>query len=721
MSSQLTALTSTSDITQKDQVVALYAEICSTMPPIAGVAQGAMVLNDISIRDMTLEQLLRVTGPKVEGSLHLNDLFQENTLDFFVFFSSISSVIGNYGQANYAAANTFMASLAEQRRRRGLAASIIDIGPIFGVGYISRATEGSIMGNMALQTAGFVRTSERDFHQLFGEAVLAGRPGSGSHIELVSGVRRLNRRDKHQPVWRSWSRMNHFVNSREGADDLATTDTQTNIPIKAHLAEAETREQVYGIIWDAFTQELSSQFQLKVSQFSKAELGAIRFNHMGIDSLTAVEIRGWFMKTIEVHIPVLKILNGSSIGELVAIATETVPLQLIPNLIGCSVEQVGSSSSAASEALVDTSGPNSESSVDASQGSSTVSNIGTDQISETTAGCDLVVLKSVPVSFTQARFYPSGLFLEDKVGLNHTAWARFTGVLDSGRLQQAVRAVGQQHEILRTAFFDQDGMQMQHILQASLLHLEHQAIENEEEVIEVATSIQKGYIYDIARGETVRLILLSRSVEDHFLIVGVHPLVMDATSFQTFFRWLAFHYTSPHAKRRVKQFAEASGQRHAEYATGKFEAELRYWRKEFSTSPAPLPLLTLAKVNERPILKAYENIRASCRIGADTKEKVVRACRHYQTTPFHFYLAALRALLLRYTIGGDDVTMAVAENGRSHDVDDMDVIGPLYNLVLVRLHSHQSTKFEDLLVATRDKVYTGLANSRFPYPMLVEE
>lgn len=93
-------LTSTSDVTDRNQSVALHNSICASMPAIAGVVQGVMVLRDTAIQDMTLEQLLAVTKPKVEGSIYLNEIFQQNTLDFFVFFSSASSVIGNHGQAN---------------------------------------------------------------------------------------------------------------------------------------------------------------------------------------------------------------------------------------------------------------------------------------------------------------------------------------------------------------------------------------------------------------------------------------------------------------------------------------------------------------------------------------------------------------------------------------------------------------------------------------------
>jgi hybrid polyketide synthase / nonribosomal peptide synthetase ACE1 len=95
-----------------------------------------VVLDDVSFRDMSIDQLLKVTQPNVEGSINLTNLFTENTLDFFVFFSSAAAVVGYAGQSNYSAANLFMSGLAEQRHKCGLAASIINIGPILGVEYL---------------------------------------------------------------------------------------------------------------------------------------------------------------------------------------------------------------------------------------------------------------------------------------------------------------------------------------------------------------------------------------------------------------------------------------------------------------------------------------------------------------------------------------------------------------------------------------------------------
>jgi hybrid polyketide synthase / nonribosomal peptide synthetase ACE1 len=138
-----------------------------------------VVLQDTQLRDMSHDNLLRVTRPKVEGSINLDTLFKDSPLDFFVFFSSATMVIGNPGQSNYAAANAFMCSLAEQRRKRGQAASVINIGPILGVGYL--AQQDMDLSSQA-ESGGYTFISESDFHQLFAEAVLAGRPGGSTPI-----------------------------------------------------------------------------------------------------------------------------------------------------------------------------------------------------------------------------------------------------------------------------------------------------------------------------------------------------------------------------------------------------------------------------------------------------------------------------------------------------------------------------------------------------------
>lgn len=83
-----------------------------------------MVLRDVSILNMSFDQFTTVTRPKVLGSIFLDRIFDHQPLDFFIFFSSINCVVGNLGQANYAAANMFMCAMAANRRKRGLTGSV---------------------------------------------------------------------------------------------------------------------------------------------------------------------------------------------------------------------------------------------------------------------------------------------------------------------------------------------------------------------------------------------------------------------------------------------------------------------------------------------------------------------------------------------------------------------------------------------------------------------
>lgn len=157
------------------------------MPPIAGIANGAMVLRDSTFEAMTLADWQACVRSKVEGTLLLDELFYTTPLDFFITFSSLAAVIGNIGQANYAAANAFMTALCTQRRdRRRVVGSTMDISSVVGLGVVERS---GVVGAEYFAGLGSRNIAETDFHQLFAEAIVAGRPGSGETSEIVTGIK----------------------------------------------------------------------------------------------------------------------------------------------------------------------------------------------------------------------------------------------------------------------------------------------------------------------------------------------------------------------------------------------------------------------------------------------------------------------------------------------------------------------------------------------------
>ncbi len=114
----------------------------------------------------------RVLAPKVAGAWNLHELTATEPLDFFVSFSSISSLFGNVGQGNYAAANSLLDAFAHYRRSRGLPALTVNWGALSGVGYLSR--QEAVGEQLARQ--GFAGFSPAEAFKVLGELIDTDRP-----------------------------------------------------------------------------------------------------------------------------------------------------------------------------------------------------------------------------------------------------------------------------------------------------------------------------------------------------------------------------------------------------------------------------------------------------------------------------------------------------------------------------------------------------------------
>jgi hypothetical protein len=123
------------DVTNKADV--LRAVAAATLP-LRGILQMTMVLHDQNFESMTFEEWNAAVAPKIQGTWNLHNATVEAGLDFFVLFSSLSGLIGQPGQANYASANTFLDAFVQYRSSLGLRGSVVDIGAVEEVGFISQ-------------------------------------------------------------------------------------------------------------------------------------------------------------------------------------------------------------------------------------------------------------------------------------------------------------------------------------------------------------------------------------------------------------------------------------------------------------------------------------------------------------------------------------------------------------------------------------------------------
>jgi acyl carrier protein len=285
------------DVTQESQVAAVLANIRQSMPPLRGVIHAAMVLDDALLLQLNEERMRKVMAPKVIGAWNLHTQTRADPLDFFVLFSSFTSLIGNPGQANYVAANAFLDAFAYHRRLQGLPALTINWGAVSGVGYVAENPE---IGQKLEQ----VGVRSLPAQQLLGilDALL-------QHQAVQIGVGHIDwpRLAKVHPM-RVSPRLAHLTEAALGDDGEA----QGISLVDALLAvdPAERQQFVSTQIRDQLARVLGmSPAKVDIEQ---------PLLNLGLDSLMAVEIGNQIQAMVGVDVPTMKFMEGLSIAGLSA-------------------------------------------------------------------------------------------------------------------------------------------------------------------------------------------------------------------------------------------------------------------------------------------------------------------------------------------------------------------------------------------------------------------
>lgn len=117
------------DVGEESEVAKLLERIRAELPPLAGVAHLAGMLDDALLSQQNPERFRTTLAPKAFGALYLDRLTKDDDLDFFVVSSSVSSLLGPPGQANYSTANALLDGLVAGRQARGVPAAGVNFGP----------------------------------------------------------------------------------------------------------------------------------------------------------------------------------------------------------------------------------------------------------------------------------------------------------------------------------------------------------------------------------------------------------------------------------------------------------------------------------------------------------------------------------------------------------------------------------------------------------------
>lgn len=322
---------------------ALVKNIVANAPaPIAGVMQMAMILRDMGILDMDLDTYQSVVRPRVQGTWNLHNALGYQPLDFFVLFSSICGVVGYYGQANYAASNTFMDAFVQYRQTRGLAASVLDIiGAVDNVGYISRTPAAK---ETMLSMSGRLIT-ERDFLEALHLTIARSHaePASSKAAHGANGICYSNPGQVTQAlecrppiadpqnniIWKRDPRMAIYRNIEAVAMDGASVVSGMK-PFLAPMTESlrlleepEAAEFLAGQIRDRV-----ATFLMRRDDEGAMDLD-VALSNAGVDSLVAIELRNWWKQNTGTEVSVLELMDGGSLRQLGELAARRLKDKLI--------------------------------------------------------------------------------------------------------------------------------------------------------------------------------------------------------------------------------------------------------------------------------------------------------------------------------------------------------------------------------------------------------
>lgn len=293
------------DISDASALKALLSQICETMPPLRGVVHAAVKMDDGILKQLDATRLLNVMGPKAAGAWNLHVQTLGLPLDFFVMFSSISSMVGNPGQGNYAAANAFLDALAHHRHAHGLPALTVNWGHIGGVGYASRHANVS----EHLNRHGMAALDSQEAAAVLGRLVQ-------SDIPQVTAARiDWERWAETNPRQRNSARYSEFASVQ--ASDQPGQEQGADAAASILRASGETRVELL----EGFIQEQAA----RVLGTSAARLDINRpLNDLGLDSLMGIELINRIEDGLGVPFPTGKLMGAPSIATLATILNESI-------------------------------------------------------------------------------------------------------------------------------------------------------------------------------------------------------------------------------------------------------------------------------------------------------------------------------------------------------------------------------------------------------------
>jgi myxalamid-type polyketide synthase MxaB len=292
------------DVANAADVTKAMKQIASLGLTLKGIIHSAGVTNDKPFSQQSWADFTSVMAVKVQGGWNLHEATKDMPLDFFVMYSSVSALLGNVGQANYAAANAYLDGLCQHRRGMGLPALSVAWGPWAEVGMAANMENAAAMGmtsDMMIPTDVGLKLLEAAIRNGVSYAAIvppafmhrfAGMTPSPITADMVAALTAKAKKKKNR---------NNEGSSSEGGD-------ATLLKALTASAPADRRK----ITSDYLCGEIGRVLSMDASKVASDR----DFGDMGFDSLIAIEFRNAVSAAVDFELPSTLIFDHPNVDAL---------------------------------------------------------------------------------------------------------------------------------------------------------------------------------------------------------------------------------------------------------------------------------------------------------------------------------------------------------------------------------------------------------------------
>lgn len=285
------------DVTDLNQVVQAYKQAGEELGPIKGIIHAATVIEDDLAINLDVHKIDSGMRAKMAGALNLHQASLNSTLDFFVMYSSVTTLWGNPGQASYVAANHWLEAFTAHRRQLGLPATCIRWGAIEDTGFLQRNEQ---VKSALTKRTGSQATRAVEALAILEKALVSNRPTIGV-MELNWGRLKRNLVSAQHPKFNEISRL----------DDSSDEEQDSGLDLKAMLKEMGI-EKFKGFILAKVRHELA---QILMIPEEKIDLDKSIYD-MGMDSLMGLELVTGLEAKLGIQIPVMALSETPRLNAL---------------------------------------------------------------------------------------------------------------------------------------------------------------------------------------------------------------------------------------------------------------------------------------------------------------------------------------------------------------------------------------------------------------------